>query len=244
MLFAPAQRLIDMALSVGYDGVQMLPIRGATGLESGVLFFEDAWNAVWTLSQALRHGKGAAGSPSRFRDWVVSPDPYSCERVVRTLWERRIPQVCHSLKELWPERLLEVHPDLGLTAAEIAEQCKRDGFRLALDTLHFRRLRRDGGENPLCDECGRWQPAVATLAPYVQAIHVNTANEDARYNRMTEGCAIRFLDRSGAAGITEMTLVAEYNPLLPRLPKIRTRAQARAKAAEELARLKRIAACG
>lgn len=219
MLFAPVERLIQMALEVGYHGVQMLPIRGATGLEPHVLLFEDAWNAVWGPIQALRRANGASGLPSTIAGWIVSPNPGVCAKIWRNLKAQDAIPVAHTLErthEQWGG-LLEVTPDLGLTAAEIAVWCRESSHFLVLDTYHLRRLRRDGGKSLLCDNAGDWRPAARLLAPHVRAVHVNDTRENVA-SMMADGiatmdCAGFVLTAAAKAGVEEVIMVAEYKPV-------------------------------
>ena len=242
MLFAPALRLIEMAREVGFDGVQMLPIRGSTGLEPNVLLFEDAWNAVWNPFQALRHGTGAAGLPSTIADWVVSPNPDICDKGVKTLEAQMIPRVYHKPGLVPKGSLVEVNPDTRCSATDYLYYARADGLRYIIDTYHLRRQPREPGwKSELLDKVGDWRPTVDALAPYVRVIHVNHTGDKNPYDlTLTFECAYYALKRAQEAGIEEMILVAEYDPLKASLPKIRTHAEARVKATEELARLKQI----
>jgi len=176
-LFAPPEELINQALDLGYVGVQALPIRGLTGREDDILLFEDAWNAVLSLWQALRHYLGASGLPSCLNDWVVSPTPVECEQAVTEMAQRGITQVVHRFDNDI-NHLVEVSPSLDMTPEQIANSCERTGHRLVLDTEHIGRgyryyeiavkPGRVGKPSPL----GESHRAAAILSPWVDTIHM------------------------------------------------------------------------
>lgn len=175
--FALPEVLIEEALAAGYDGVQMLPIRGSTGNEDGVLLFEDAWNAVPSLWHALRHYPGAAGLPSCINDWVVSPTPMECEQVVSAMQHRDLPQVVHQFDGRIGH-LVEVHPGLDMTPEQIIEKCGQTGQRLVLDLEHLYRNYREYEVEVKPSRAGKLSPlgtgtrAAALLSPLVDVIHV------------------------------------------------------------------------
>lgn len=169
--FARPERLGDLAMDLGYVGVQALPIRGLQGDEDGIRLYEDAWNATTSLWQALRHRPGAAGLPSCLNDWVVSPTPKECQVICEVMEGRRIPRVIHHF-DREPRHIVEVHPGLNMTPEQIATQCAETGQCLCLDTLHLSRgwLTADPSRadrlSPL------WAPDnLKVLAPFTQVIH-------------------------------------------------------------------------
>lgn len=205
-----------MALEIGYDGVQMLPIRGATGNETDVLLYEDAWNAVPGLWHALKHWDGASNMPSNWRDWLVSPTPEICNTICDTLRIRGIQRIDHGfgIKTSW----VELNPDIvavSLTGTDLL--CHDHGYRLVIDTHHLRRPRRDdeAGQNtsPLLDDRGNWRLAIELLAPYVRAIHVNTTGEETDSDRdATNAILCHTLLCTRRADVDELIVVAEYPP--------------------------------
>lgn len=184
--------LIEDALNIGFGGVQAVPTRGMTGYEANILLYEDAWNPVDSLLQAIRHIPGAAGKPSSIIDWVVSPNPDTCRRIQDRLSYRGIPIISHQLRNelytLWKPGLLEIHPGLDLTAEEILAFCKSSlNTRLVLDTYHLRRgfrsdevfekPERNGRTSPLGKFEIHWARTIRTLAPYTSIIHLNPGDD-------------------------------------------------------------------
>ncbi len=211
--FARPQRLIDDALGLGYDGVQMLPIRGATGMEE-VLLWEKAWNAVDSLIQALTHQRGSAGMPSCINDWVVSPSSQQCREVEHLLFCRNdLTQVAHDFGSR-ANSLVELHPELALKPSEIVEKIQsRHRKGLVVDTYHLRRENRYGEANFLLVD-GQWEPVIDALAPYVKAIHIHPTNLDSFLARPLESVEAEIIRRLKQAGadFEQMIWVAEYQP--------------------------------
>lgn len=175
--FSSPENLIDEALIMGYNGVQMFPVHGVTGKEAAVLMFEDAWNAVPSLWHALRHRTGAGGAPSCINDWVVSPPPSGCRKIVSSFRERGITQVVHNFDGV-PNHLVEVNPSLDMTPEQIVNECMKTGQRLVLDTEHLYRGYRDDEVSVKPERAhqpsllGEPRYAAAILSPWVSAIHL------------------------------------------------------------------------
>ena len=212
MMFREAQSLIDMAFEIGYNGVQMLPIRGATGNESGVLLYKDAWNAVPNLWHALMQWDGASNMPSNWKDWLVSPPTTICDDICNALRHREIQRVDHRFGQV--NSWVEVNPDIaGVSPTGIDHFCRCYDYKLVIDTHHLRRDSRAGKLSPFLDGSGDWRPAVDLLAPHVRAIHVNAS--DATSDDFDETRAVARYVRLAAekAGVHKLIVVAEYKPL-------------------------------
>ena len=212
--FTQPQHLIDAALAIGYDGVQMLPIRGATGMEEGVLLWERAWNPVDNLVQALTHQLGAAGMASCINDWVVSPSSRCCQKVEDLLSGRNdLTQVAHDFGSR-VNSLVELHPELVLGPSEIVEKIQsRHRKGLVVDTYHLRRENRYGEVNSLLVD-GHWEPVIDALAPYIRVVHIHPNNLTsflAEPLESVEAEIIRHLKQAGA-NLSNTIWVAEYEP--------------------------------
>lgn len=211
MMFREAQALIDMALEVGYDGVQMLPIRGATGNESDILLYEGAWNAVPNLPHALWGKMGASDMPSNWKDWLVSPAPEVCDEVCDRWRKGDIQHITHDFSD--PDHLVELNQNIpDVTPAMVDKICEEQGYRLVIDTHHLRYRHRNEDPNPLLVNDG-WYPTVCRLAPYICAIHFNTTGEETDEDRSTINLILYHTSRHAEeAGVSELIVVAEYEP--------------------------------
>ena len=169
------QSLIDKARGWGFDGVQMLPIRRATGLETDVLLFENAWNAVPSFWHAFRHLDGASGDPSTLLDWYFFPPHEECELITEQLSNQGIPEIGHDFDET---PLVELKPGIG-SADQIVAGCQRTGNRLVFDPRHFCRSARRGKEeeanrgpsSPFGSHLGWQLKSLQSLAPHIKVIH-------------------------------------------------------------------------
>lgn len=220
--FGPPQRHIESALKMGWDGVQVVPIHGLTGLESGIGLFEDAWNPVNNLGQVVLRLPGAGDEPSRVTDWVVSPSPEECAAITATMTRRGLVQVVHDFDGI-PNHVVEVRLMIGMTPERYVLECQWFKQWLCLDTYHLM----DGWQSheiaqhpeleerpsPLVGRKKNWRLAVMQLAPWVQIIHVHPENVDdfianpagTRAGKIVETC-LKF------GGKDRYTLVAEYDP--------------------------------
>ena len=240
MMFREAQALIDVALEIGYDGVQMLPIRGATGMETGVLVYENAWNPVPDLWHALQHMPGASDMPSNWKDWLVSPPADICGVIGVNLESRGIQYIDHKLNH--SRSWVEISPELNTRAEDIAAWCSSCSQGVVIDTHHLCRPPRDGSRNYLLDEDGDWRSTVSLLSPFTRAIHVNTTGEVTREDReRTDSIIKAVLCQLRDADVEELILVAEYPPTPGTLLNPRS---SRRMAEATLCRLKRLVALG
>ena len=225
-MFRQPKDLIADAMKIGYSGVQAIPIRGMTGYEEGIELFEDAWNPVDSLWQALRHLPCGSGAPSCINDWVVSPDLKTCRGIVTNLSNRGISEIHHGFDN--PDiKLIEVSPGLDMTPYEIAEYCRQHPeLGLVLDTSHIRRgyrsdeVREDSDRtdkpSPLGITIGEWESAIKKLAPFIRVIHVNPGDEDDRFlnSFLTSETGRLFEFILKQIDLPEITIVAEHRPKL------------------------------
>jgi len=212
---ARPQRLIEQALKIGYDGVQMLPVRDASIFESNVLLWERAWNAVYSLGQALSHQNGSEGLPSCLHDWVLFPDPDKCKTHYQQLEWAEVPQVVHATRLVPLGSLVEVNPDNRLTAQQYIHEMQANclgGF--VIDTHHLRRESWQGWPNPLVGEDGSWRATLDLLAPYVKAIHIHPTDIDFFLADPTISVEAKIVRRLLGAGTPTdgLIVVAEYLP--------------------------------
>lgn len=227
--FAKPQKLIDEAIEDGWDGVQMLPIRGATGQETKVLCYEDPWNAVNSLPQALLHGIGSAGLPSCINDWVVSPTPDECSIITEQFSNRRFRHIDHKFGGHPEFDIVEIHPGLDMTIPEIVQSCQGLTQKVCFDTFHIRREYRPDEITQKPERAGKlspigtWTEAIVALARYVRVIHLHPDEDLEEFtsdnpNRSISYIIAKVLISSimelkrvgGQADI--LTLIAEYNP--------------------------------
>jgi hypothetical protein len=229
-LFASPQRLIGEALEIGFDGVQAIPVWDLSGDEDGIILSQGPWNAVWSFSEARHHVPGTLKVRSELEDWVVSPNPTACEKVIDRMVERDIPRIYHSFDEVLntTQRFIEIHPGLGMTPAQISLTCQERGLRLALDTKHLRRdvLQFETEKNPallgkpslLGENEQQWLKAIDEMAPLIDVIHVQPSEEleqfiadpvDTLTWRLAR-YALKRIERAGKA--KKVILIAEYNP--------------------------------
>lgn len=214
--------LINDAIEIGYNGVQAIPIRGLTGYETGIELYENAWNPVNNILQALLHHEGREGLPSCINDWVVSPSPDNCRLIEYRLSSRRIPSIGHMLRQkldpLWKPGLLEVHPGLDITPAKLANFCQTSlKTRLVIDTWHLRERPSLLGKNET-----EWSQTINTLAPYVDVIHVNPGDDAEEMRQflsdpsasITGRLLYHLLPQLRNAGKDQLIVVAEPRPIL------------------------------
>lgn len=134
--------LCARAKRLGFDFVQLLPLRGATGREEGQ-FCEEAWNpgSVWDLLTSNPNGKLGQ---RHLQDIVLFPDSLACANAV-TAWTTR--HLTGGGDEvLWIEhefnlvrQLVELHPGLDLSPAQIVRECKDHQSKVVIDTHHLQR---------------------------------------------------------------------------------------------------------
>lgn len=224
--------LITDALEAGYDGVQVIPLRGMDGEEQNIAFFEEAWNPVWSFPQALRHLPGRSGAPSQREDWVVSPNPTECSRIEDRLRLRGIREIHHGFSTPGA-KLVEVSPALSMTASQIARNCDGFGIRLVMDTWHLRRGYRSdeiylgpiraNRPSPLGETEEDWFRTIDTLVPHVAMVHVNPGKDTGETEKfltyppaasITGRLLRHLLARVKVCCMDEIILVAEPRPIL------------------------------
>lgn len=192
--FASPASIVKELREQGYDGVQMIPVWGLELDEmmiESILLSQGPWNAVRNLWQAARHIKGSMGVRSEIKDWVVSPPPDVCLRLVDEMNQAGIRRVYHDLGQ---GHLVELHPGLDRGIAEIVKLCLETELRLVLDLRHLRRpygtfeveeegkqeLRERLGPSPLWQHgtLEEWREIITTLSPFVDVIHVQPGDDE------------------------------------------------------------------
>ncbi|MEK9156456.1 MAG: hypothetical protein AAB360_04160 [Patescibacteria group bacterium] len=219
-MMAKPEKLIWQALELGYDFVQLLPVRGAPtrgAVLRPVRYYERAWNAVPGLWHTLRHRPGGAGEPSGIMDWLLFPNKEECQRMTDAFLNQHIRFIDHEFNrrvDSWLRPVggdfVEIHSGLRLTPAEIAAKCETESWRLCLDTLHL--TDRKYGDY-LGDSDEDALAAAETLAPYVDVVHVHPENAG-------DFIAAPFHDLAGqitrhllcCVPNRRIDLIAEYNP--------------------------------
>lgn len=203
------KEIIGRAKAIGYDGVQGLPIRGATGQEP-VDYYEGAWNAVNGFWDGVLHRFGSEGMPANWKDWLLFPDRKSCLDIV--LRGFRKPGQ-HEIRHDWQQPFghVEISPLLEdtLVLEEVAAKCRRGGYRLVLDTLHLLEFWQMTGNSDWTELAKVFK----MVAPYVELVHVHPVNGLREFlsdpvNSMT-GTLLKMLLGSR---LEELPMVAEYQP--------------------------------
>ena len=142
--------------------------------------------------------------PSCLNDWIASPNPDKCAAIFNRLPGR---EISHHFENA-PGRLVEIHPELGMTPDAIAEKCQREDYGLVLDTEHIVRGFREndpryGLGSPLLPGVNAMETTITALAPHIQVVHIKS---------MTGLYMLRDLFRADHRD--EIDFVAEYPPLL------------------------------
>lgn len=126
--------LCARAKRLGSRFVQLLPLRGATGEEEGKLC-EGAWNpgTVWDWLTGNPNGRLGRRHP---KDIVLFPSPERCDEVVTSWGLGGSYVIDHQFTDT---RLIELHPGLDRTPAEIVEACQQYNAKMVVDGLHLQR---------------------------------------------------------------------------------------------------------
>lgn len=164
---------------VGGSFWQMLPLRRATKKALERAWFpvecaEPAWNPITWWDQ-LTGKHGAEGIPATWADVVFFPNPIASQkRFEMILRVTGALPIHHHLDTARSGALVEVYPDLGLTATQLARFAERIKQRpYVLDTRHLQRAGKDG-ESPLWP----WQEALETLLRWTALVHVQPLDEE------------------------------------------------------------------
>lgn len=181
--------LIKRARAIGFDSVQLVPLRGATGQEEGK-FCENAWNPG-SIMDFLAGRPGELGH-RHLQDIVLFPGWLRCFGT-RMHWELigKIPLIRHGFSENAPvPQLVELHPGLDLGAEAIAEECRCRLCQIVVDTHHLQRgyrsdeietkPERAGQPSPLGCCWYDWVQTLETLQPVLAPIlhfHPTNASE-------------------------------------------------------------------
>lgn len=215
---ATAKWLADL----GYDCLQVVCQRGIYGMEKTAIpveYIEKAWNPVWSPIQGLPILKnilalyGDEKLPASIVDWLAFPTPPSCYQTWCRLQMRtpRPQAISHNFFDAVKSggRLVEVHPELGLTVTEIMGMCQRQGCGLVIDTAHqyrdWRDMKKDGQKpHPLGATVEERVAAVALLAPYVQLLHIKSVTNE--LDRQVVGTLMN------ARPTNLQAVIAEYKP--------------------------------
>lgn len=143
-----------IASELGYDGLQVLPLKGWKGFHrapwDNIISFEEAWNNG-SFIDALRR---TFTDPENEKlptllDWLLFGKKEESEEVFsafRNVLSAAM-HIVHILDSHYPYPL-EINPELGWDAGNAVRVLDLDAMPLVLDTLHLRRLGRHG-EPPL-----------------------------------------------------------------------------------------------
>lgn len=160
-------RALRLAKRAGFDGLQVLPLRGWGLLgypkywDNGVISWEDAWNTGSFWEVPLRH-LGRRPDGPLFLDWVLFPNKKA--PVLGATY------VAHYLDSFG---VVEVHPELSLDPEWYAQQAF-NGFRFCIDTHHLTRPHRVIGDKL------DWENILLALpTKSVELIHLNLRDSNA-----------------------------------------------------------------
>jgi len=103
--------------------------------------------------------------PSCLNDWIASPNPDKCAAIFNRLPGR---EISHHFENA-PGRLVEIHPELGMTPDAIAEKCQREDYGLVLDTEHIVRGFREN--DPRYGLGSPLLPGVNAMETTITALH-------------------------------------------------------------------------
>jgi hypothetical protein len=155
-----------MAVGAGFDGLQLLPLRGWRKAalyaipKQLVCSFEGPWNKGPLLGALKRHLHLAGEEQPLLMDWLFfGPSPLDAE-VFAEMFPKAL-RVSHTSNG---QDLYEINPELGPPTR---------GEPVCWDTKHTRRGRRDRKPNPL----KQWRDLLAELdGSQIKLIHFNPTN--------------------------------------------------------------------
>jgi len=156
-------RAYQMAVDAGFNGLQLLPLRGWS-MDSvrrlpnrGVIAWEGAWNygSLWKVVQRVT-GRAGEDHPLPI-DWVVfGRDPMDPQIFGRCF--QNALHVSHDSRER--QSVYELHPEGGLPTTGLASLC--------WDTWHTRRPYRNGDPSPF-----QWKRLLEKWKDQIALIHVH-----------------------------------------------------------------------
>jgi hypothetical protein len=179
-----------LAREAGFDFLQAMPLRGVNSKFYPVLpvsYIEDVWNSG-SFNDVIKGLWRKDLNAPKILDWLLFSGKTKSQKIFQQLRQiAGVKTVVHQVNDLKENCLLEVHPGLWLTPAEII--AKVGGKRiLTLDLYHLRRKPRSGEliKRPLgiySEESvlGPWQESLRLLLPYTALIHLSPSRE---YNEL------------------------------------------------------------
>lgn len=166
-------RSLDLANEAGFDGLQILPMRGWSGLtflelltipKRRVLSFESAWNCGTFFEAIMRHLHIAGESNPLLHDWLLFG---RCEEIIDrndliyNLFKKTALRVVHNPMDFG---MLEMHPELQVRINFYADH----PVGLVWDTEHVLRPGRHG-EPPVTKN---WPELLEKIKHNIGLIHV------------------------------------------------------------------------
>lgn len=168
--FGGLHRAIKLSRLAGYDGLQILPLRGwSAGDFEGVdperiIAMEDAWNHGPFLS-ALARQAGLIGEPAPlFHDWLLFGPSGKTIADRLALMRSIFPDAIFPAHKPSGTDPIEMHPEAGLSIKEYAER----PYGLVWDTAHVLRMGRHD-EAPVTND---WRKLFAQVSGNIRLIHV------------------------------------------------------------------------
>lgn len=161
------EKSVDMALEVGFDGIQVLPLKGwsykrVRDWEKHVLAYENAWNYGHLWQVPLRH-LGVRPKGPTILDWVMFGKEHSTF----------FPNAVYSAHLMQPGAATEIHPELATDIDEYVNYCQNGG-KVCWDTYHVRRNKRDGTLG-----IQDWRQLLLRLPPSsIELIHVHLVKNE------------------------------------------------------------------
>jgi hypothetical protein len=156
------KRAVELAAKAGFDGLQLLPLRGwtldtiGTIPEGVIVAYEDAWNQG-TLAGAVSRQLGMVGDEQPLLlDWML----FGSKPLDVTHFGQLFHKALKIVHNTWDFGSYEINPEGGFP---------RPGKPVVWDTLHIRRPRRDGALSTL----SHWRTLLAQLEARINLIHVH-----------------------------------------------------------------------
>jgi len=201
------QRSVALATAAGFNGLQVLPLRGWGSLDaldaSKVISFEDAWNGgsfSRALFRSLRLLSDVA-APSLL-DWILfGPRASKTFQLVRS----RLDQAFYVAHDFGSNTILEINPEAGISTMAYKEY----PHGLCWDTLHVRRPCRGSSE-----EIRNWKTLLKAVVPQIKLIHVHPVRGEvaALLSGDTSFELVYMLELLGDVLAKDVPVILEVNP--------------------------------
>jgi len=188
-------RAIIMAHDAGFDGLQILPMRGWNQLtfpeipKEKIISCENAWNYGSFWGAVLRRFHIAGEDKPLFKDWALFGDEKSSQYVYDLIC-RKFPNSLMVSHDLYYRAFgpLELNPEM-----EISVPYERLDCSFVWDTEHVVRSGRHG-ERPVTDN---WERLLDKIGHNIKLIHVKSSADPKMLKALAKetDCPVIFEDR-------------------------------------------------